>query len=147
MQQRMYLTLLCLGLVGSGMACVPTRYGPTVPAGYFFTLLVTQPQIWVGPVDMATVERFPNTSELIVNVQNAQGQPVDGVPVAFEVEPAWARVASVSPTQATTRNGTARATFEAQTTGVAHIMVRVDNTVQRVTIRISNSNWSHPGTN
>ena len=147
MQQRKYLTLLCLGLACSGMACAPTRLGPTVPGGYFFTLQVTQPTIWLGPADMAIEARFPNVSEVLVHVQNGQGRPVDGVPVVFEVEPEWARLASISPPQATTHNGTARATFEARTTGVARVTVRVENTVQQTTFRISNRNWSPPGGN
>jgi hypothetical protein len=147
MRQRILMTLLCLGLAGSGMACAPTLVGPTAPSGYFFTLRVSEPTIWVGAVDSTLAERFPGATELIVRVQNAQGQPVDGVPVRFEVEPAWAPLSSISPSQATTRNGTARATFEAQTTGVAHVMVRVDNATRQATIYIGNRGRVGPGTN
>jgi hypothetical protein len=137
MRQRMYMTLLCFGLACSSMACAPKLVGPTAPGGYFFTLQVTQPTIFVGPVETSQAQRYPDATEVIVRVQNAQGQPVDGVPVVFEVEPEWARLVSLSPSQATTRNGTARASlFEPQTTGLAHVMVRVDHTIQQATILI-----------
>ena len=137
MQQYIYVTLLCLGLACSSMACAPKRVGPTVPGGYFFTLRVTEPTVWLGPEDSVLTERYPDTTELIVQVQNAQGQPVDGVPVVFEVEPAEARLASISPPQATTQNGTAQATLRAlTTTGSVRVMVRVDNTMQQTMIRI-----------
>jgi hypothetical protein len=137
MRQRMYMTLLCFGLACSSMACAPKLVGPTAPGGYFFTLQVAQPTIFVGPVDDSLTRRYASATELIVRVQNAQGQPVDGVPVAFEVEPEWARLVSLSPSQATTRNGIAQSSFfEPQTTGLAHVMARVDNTIQQATIWI-----------
>ena len=118
------LILLCLGLAGSGMACAPKRLGPTA-AGYYFTVRVLDPSIFLH-----------QTSEVRVEVQNAQGQPVDGVAVTFQVEPSWAQNASIAPAQALTKGGTALAVFQAQDTGSIRIIVHVDNAVQEVRISV-----------
>jgi hypothetical protein len=116
--------LLCLGLVGSGIACAPKRLGPTA-AGYYFTVRVLNPSIYLS-----------EASEVRVDVQNAQGQPVDGVSVTFQVEPSWAQNASIAPPQALTRGGMARAVLQAQTIGSLRIIVHVDNAVQEVRISV-----------
>ena len=77
-------------------------------------------------------------AEVSVRVQDARGQPVDGVPVTFEVEPQWVQYASVSPFQVTTRGGVARTVFEARLTGVVHVTVRVDNTTAQTRITVQN---------
>jgi hypothetical protein len=125
MMRLWYLTLLYLALAGSGMACAPKRLGPTA-AGYYFTVRLLTPQIFLS--DAASVR---------IDVQNAQGQPVDGVSVTFQVEPDWAQQASISPQQALTQGGTVRAVLQAQTTGIVRIMVRVDDSVQEVRITIA----------
>jgi hypothetical protein len=117
MTPRLHLTLLCLVLACGGLACASKLAGPTVPSGYFFALQVSESTIWLGPADAGMAARFPSSSELIVRVQNAQGQPVDGIPVVFEVEPGWMQQASVSPPHVMTDHGIARATFQAQTRG------------------------------
>jgi hypothetical protein len=71
--------------------------GPTA-AGYVSALDVPTSIIFLG-----------ETAELIVSVRNAQGQLVDGIPVFFQVEPAWVQSASVSPQVVSTQQGTARA--------------------------------------
>jgi hypothetical protein len=119
------LILLCLGLAGTGMACAPKRLGPTA-AGYYFTVRVLAPSIYLQ-----------QTSEVRVEVQNAQGQPVDGVAVTFQIEPSWAQSASIMPQQALTQGGMARAVFQAQTIGSIRIIVHVDNTVQEARINVS----------
>lgn len=134
--------LLCLMIVCSALACTPQRRlgGPTVPSGYFFTVQVSEPVIEadVPPPEGygSRDEDIPNATELIVRVQNAQGQPVDGIPVEFQVEPAWASTASVSPQRAITNGGTARSVFKAEGTGIAHVRVRVENTIQEATILV-----------
>jgi len=110
--------LLGLVLLCSGLACAPQFVGPTA-AGYVFALNVPTSFIFRG-----------DAAELLVSVRNAQEQLVDGVPVLFQVEPAWAQSASVSPQVAYTQQGTARALFQARTTGVVHVTVRVDNASQ-----------------
>ena len=120
--------LLCLLVVGSSLACTPQPklVGPTVPSGYFFTARAR---------DIKT-ERLPASAELTVRVQDAQGQPVDGVPVQFQVEPAWVSSASVSPQRAMTNSGTARAVFQTERAGSARVQVRVENTTQEAIITV-----------
>jgi hypothetical protein len=122
--QRLRLVLLCLVLACSSMSCAPKLVGPTASGQYFF--LRVDPSINLARV-----------SELFVHVQNAQGQPLDGVPVTFELEPKWAQRATISPQQALTRGGTARAIFQARTTGSARVIVRVDNATAEARINIS----------
>src|SRR5215831_5190344 len=130
------LSLLCYGLACGVTACAPKLVGPTVPSGYFLSIQTATPVIWLGVVSAPLAERFPTTTEVSVRVQDAHGQPVDGVPVTFEVEPGWAQNASVSPSQVTTRGGVARTVFEARLIGVVHVMARVDNTTVQTAITV-----------
>lgn len=120
--------LLCLMVVCSSLACTPQPklVGPTVPSGYFFVVRVS---------DIKT-ERLPASTELTVRVQDAQGQPVDGVPVEFQMESAGERIGSVSPQRAMTNSGTARAVFQAQSAGRAPVLVRVEKTTQEAVITV-----------
>jgi hypothetical protein len=136
MRQQLILILLCCGLACSSMACAPTLVGPTA-SGYAFSLQVSEPRIWLGVFDDSAAQRFPTITELIVRVQDAQGQPVDGVPVTFEVEPSWAQQASVSPAQAVTRGGIARTVFQAEITGMVRVMARLENTTAQTRIVVS----------
>jgi hypothetical protein len=143
MVRRIALVLVCLGLTLGGAACAPKLVGPTAGSGYVFSLQVSEPLVWLGPVPSILAARFPKTTELIVRVQDAQGRPADGVPVTFEVEPEWVRSVAISPSQTSTRGGIARAIFfEPQTTGVVRVMAHVDNmTAQaRVTVQTYEDN-------
>lgn len=134
MFQRLLLGLLCLVLAGIGTACAPKLVGPTTASGYFFTLEVSTPAIWLGvPNSLAAV--YPTRAAVVVHVQDGQGRPVDGVAVAFEVEPIWAQSVVLSPPQTVTHNGVARTIFsQPQTTGRIRITARVDNTIARTAI-------------
>src|SRR5215831_10166328 len=129
MVRRMSLVLTCLILTLGGTACAPQLVGPTPGAGYRFSLEVSEPTSWlVSGILVGDVRDLTQSTELIVRVQDAQGRPVDGVPVAFEVEPSWAQSIALAPSHTTTRGGTARAVVShPQTTGVVHILARVDN--------------------
>lgn len=128
----MYL-VLALG----SMACAPTLVGPTAGSGYVFSLEVSEPLVWLGHVNPLGAGQFPQAAEIIVRVQDAQGRPVDGVPVTFELEPAWVGSASLAPSQISTRGGIARAGFFApRTTGVVRIMARVDQTTAQATLTV-----------
>src|SRR5262245_3113449 len=143
MARRIALVVVCLGLTLGGTACAPQRVGPTPGSGYVFSLQVSDPIIWLGPVPSILADRFPKTTELIVQVQDTQGRPVDGVPVTFDVEPEWARSVSISPSQTSTRGGIARAIFfEPQTIGVVRVMARVDTMMAqaRVTVQTYEDN-------
>jgi hypothetical protein len=143
MVRRIALVLVCLGLTLGGAACAPKLVGPTAGSGYVFSLQISEPLVWLGPVPSILAARFPKTTELIVRVQDAQGRPADGVPVTFEVEPELVRSVAISPSQTSTRGGIARAIFfEPQTTGVVRVMAHVDNmTAQaRVTVQTYEDN-------
>ena len=129
MVRRRALVLMCLILTLGGTACAPQFVGPTPGAGYRFSLEVSEPTLWlVAGILVGNVQNLTQSTELIVRVQDAQGRPVDGVPVTFEVEPSWAQSIALAPSQTTTRGGRARAVVsDPQTTGVVHILARVDN--------------------
>src|SRR5215831_671003 len=138
MVRRMSLVLTCLILTLGGTACAPQLVGPTPGAGYRFSLEVSEPTSWlVSGILVGDVRDLTQSTEVIVRVQDAQGRPVDGVPVTFEVEPEWERSISLTPSQTSTRGGLARATlFEPQTIGVVRVMARVDNATARATVTI-----------
>lgn len=147
MARHLALVLMCLVLALGGVACVPKLVGPTAGSGYVFSLQVFAPIIWLGPpVDPLVATQFPQVAEVIVHVQDAQGRPVDGVPVTFEVEPAWAGSATLSPSQTSTRGGRARAIFsEPRTSGVVRVMARVDNTTAQATLTVLTYQGVTPG--
>jgi len=62
---------------------------------------------------------------------------VDNLPVTFQVEPGWAQNAAVFPPVASTRQGRARALFQANTIGVVHVTVRVDNATQEARVTVA----------
>jgi len=128
MARHMALLLMCLVLLSGGMACAPKLVGPTPGAGYSFSLEVSDPIIWMGAGVLGKGPELPRAATLIVRVQDAQGRPVDGVPVLFEVEPGWAEYITLAPSQTSTHGGIARAILSGSlTTGVVHVMARVDN--------------------
>ena len=126
--RSLVLTALCLGLACGVTACAPTLVGPTSPAGYFFSLQVAAPVLFLGTSGTAT--------EVRVRVQDAQRQPVEGIPVTFEVEPGWTPYAAVSPSQVATRGGVARTVCTVWLTGVLHVTARVDNTTAQATMTV-----------
>lgn len=137
MAQHMALVSMCLVLLLGGIACAPKLVGPTPGAGYRFSLEVSESIIWIGTSLIGGRRELPQASDLIVRVQDAQGRPVDGVPVMFEVEPGWAASISLAPSQTSTRGGIARATLsEPKTTGVVHVMARVDNVTAQARLTV-----------
>jgi hypothetical protein len=137
MVQRITLVLVCLVLGLGGAACAPKLVGPTPGSGYVFSLQVTDTLVWLGPVEPAVARQYPQATELIVRVQDAQGRPVDGVPVIFELEPGWVGSATIAPSQTRTYGGIARASFsQPQTIGVVRIMVHVDNMTARARLTV-----------
>jgi len=137
MTRRLALILVCGLLTVGGAACAPPRVGPTAGAGYVFTLQVTDPIIWLGPVDAAVARQFPQGTSVIVQVQDAQGHPVDGVPVTFEVEPGWGSSITLAPAQTQTRRGRAQAMItDPQTTGIVRVLARVDQTTAQTRLTV-----------
>jgi hypothetical protein len=136
MTRYVSVLLLAAMLVCGGMGCAPKRIGPTQPSGYFFSLDVSDTQIYLL-VNPTVYRSLPGVAHVYVRVQNAQGQPVNGVPVEFEVDPAWTRNASLIPQRTVTQGGTAHAVFQAQAIGVVRIVVRVEDRTQDVRIAVS----------
>lgn len=135
MLQRIRLVLLCLVLAHTSLASAPQLVGPTASSGYFFTLKVSTSTVWIGVYTLTGIEHYPTRAEVVVRVQDGQGRPVDGVPVAFALEPTWAQSAMLSPPQTVTHGGVARSTFSApQSSGLVRITARVDNTTARTAL-------------
>ena len=122
---RRRLLLLCVALTVGNLACAPKLIGPTSASGYFFAILAT--------FSVLRGERVP----LTVQVQDAKGNPVDGIAVEFEVDPAWGQDAAVSAARVITSQGRAQTIFWAELVGVIKVTVRVDNTTAEVAIASS----------
>ena len=130
MVRPLALILVCGLLTVGGLACAPPRVGPTAGAGYVFTLQVADPVIWLGG-------GFPQVTAVRVQVQDAQGHPVEDVPVTFEVEPGWVGSITITPAQTRTQGGRARAIIaDPQTTGVVRVLARVDQTTAQTRLTV-----------
>lgn len=138
MRRHMLGVCLCLLLLGGGTACA-LKYGESsalTARGYRVSLHISDTQVGLGLPSLRPDPYLPPTAEVTVRIRNAQGQPIDGVTVQFAVAPAWAQEASLTPAEARTRHGEARATFQARTTGVVPVIARVDDATleTRVTV-------------
>src|SRR5574341_779742 len=133
MVRRITLVVVCFGLASGGGACVPPRLGPPAGSGYVVSVQVSNATVWLGPVAESVAARFPKVATVLVTVQDAQGRPVDDVPVTFALEAGWAGSAALEPSAARTRGGQARSLFfEPRTTGVVRLLVRVDGPTTQV---------------
>ena len=135
MIRSMHVALLGLALVCGSIGCAPKLIGPTSPSGVFFSVRLLEPHIFL--VSSASVLGLPRVAEVIVHVQDAQGHPVDGISVEFQVEPAWRQSASLRPQHTITRGGIARAVLEPSNMGVVRVTARVENSTQKVAIVVS----------
>ena len=97
MARRLALVLTGLVLALAVPACAPKLVGPTAGSGYVFSLQTYPTIIWVGQVESSRLAQFPQVAEVSVRVQDAQGRALDGVPVAFELEPDGRRVSRWRP--------------------------------------------------
>ena len=140
----------CCLLLWVSIACAPKHQDSAALSerGYRVSMHVSDRLIYLGAVDP---RRRPQTSEVVVRVRDAQGQPVDGIAVVFSVEPSWTQSASLIPAEVLTRNGKAHTIFQANTTGVVHVMARADNVTRVATITVAsrpsppdNSSWMVP---
>jgi hypothetical protein len=110
--------------------------GPTT-SGYFFVLRVSEPRLFLVLSGSPMAEHLPHEAEVIVQVQNAQGQPVDGVPVEFALT--GQEIAAVTPSRVGTSAGQARAVLQPSATGAARVVARVEGLQQAVGISVSNT--------
>jgi hypothetical protein len=125
--------VLALGLCSTG--CTPKLVGPT-EAGYFFSLRASDRTIWLQPSNQRPLAGYPTTSILTVQVQDARGHSVDGVPVRFGVEPGWSQRATVSPQHTVTRSGKAQATLQVFDMGVVSVQAQVGDMTEAVSIAV-----------
>ena len=135
MNRYVSLLFLSLMLVYIGTGCAPRLSGPTQPSRYVFSVIVSDPQIYLLVNHL--FGRLPDTAQVIVRVRNAQGQPVNDVPVAFQVEPDWSQNASLTPSRAVTQDGETHAVFRANTIGVVRIIVSVEDVSRETRIVVS----------
>ena len=136
---KSYTRLFILALVLSvwGLACTAKSIEPKVTQqGYTVSLDTAPDPIWFGSQVITTPNVYLGFGEMVVQVHNAQGNPVEGVPVAFETEPSWANSATIKPPRVLTRNGMARALFIPDTNGVAQVMARVDDVTLNATFYV-----------
>jgi hypothetical protein len=81
---------------------------------------------------------YAEATEIIVQVYDTQGNPVDGVAVAFKVDPKWATEATVAPSRTVTHKGVARTVFQADVIGTVGITAQVEQMTQtaRISVRV-----------
>ena len=125
------LCLCCMLLWGSP-ACAPKHTEVLSEHGYKVSLRVSDTLIYLSPRRSG----LPQAAILVVRVRDAQGQPVDGIPVRFSVESSWLQNVSLTPAATLTRNGEAGTIFQANTIGVVQVMAQVDNVTQEARITI-----------
>jgi hypothetical protein len=94
------------------------------------TLHASSGSIWLNP-GSTPPPGVHSVGELVVSVQDAQGRPVDGVSVEFQLGSSWAQSATVTPQHAVTRDGNVRAIIEPRTSGIIPVIVRVDNVTRQ----------------
>jgi hypothetical protein len=118
---------ILVGLLGSASPAQPVLLGraPTLPAArYRVTLEIPQ-----------TIFQWQD-APVVVRVQNEQGLPVDGLLVAFQVDPPRARYTSIQPARARTQGGRMRAIVRADLVGQVRITIRVGTLTKRATITV-----------
>lgn len=123
---------LCCMLLWVTTACAPKHTELLSEHGYRVSLHVSDTLIYLN----TRRSNLPEAAALVVRVRDAQGQPVDGIPVRFAVEPSWTQNASLTPAETLTRHGEARAIFQANTIGVVRVMAQVDNVTHEARITI-----------
>jgi hypothetical protein len=140
MIRYMIVTLSCLMLIWGGLGCAPTQVASlTLSDGKYTVSLDTAPsEIWLTPPQSTLPNDHHGFGVVTVQVRDVQGRPVDGVRVEFQVDSAWAQDASVTPQHVLTRSGIARTVFEPTTTGVALIIVRIEDITQTVSFLVNN---------
>jgi hypothetical protein len=152
MLRLLLLTMVGCGLIWGGPAAAEMRHARagTTSSGYSFSTDITHPVIYVYPdgqaepgTDEAT--RFPPSSTLTVSVKDGAGNPVAGVPVAFEVpqNSMLNGMLDIDPQHKTTdADGKVQATImpsPAATTGTGDVIVRVDDKSDTVRVTLDMS--------
>jgi hypothetical protein len=132
-RQHVQRTILCALLACSSIA--HARYlGPTAHGNHFHASALPS-EIFL--TDDLNAELYPASSTLIVHMRDANRQPVDGMPVTFQVGPKCQGVGKLSASRAITQHGSASVTFTGNDIIACHIAIRVDNVTQEIWVDIS----------
>ena len=75
--------------------------------------------------------------ELTAVVKDGQGQPVNGIPVTFQVAPDWQQDTTLVPIRTLTHDGIANTVFQADMPGVVRVTVQAGNTSQTTHITVT----------
>jgi hypothetical protein len=135
--RRILLMLLCgLGLWSSVAAA---RYLGLTANGYAFHASALPAELFMRD-PLLSQEEFPSTATLLVHVRDANREPVEGVPVTFQLGSRCQGVLTLAAQRAVTQHGQASVTLTvANTTGACRVAVRVDNVTQEVWVTVSNT--------
>lgn len=118
---------MLVGLLGSASPAQPVLLGTPSPLSYArYRVALETPQ---------TIFRWQDAA-VVVHVRNGQGLPANGVPVTFQVDPAWARYVSIRPAHALTQGGRVRVMLRADMVGLVWITARVGAVTQRAAIAV-----------
>lgn len=104
-------------------ACQPTAIGPTKPSGY---RLIVPSTLQTSRLQSLT---------LSVRVTDANGAPVNNVPVSFRLVRPSTAMADLEPLTADTQDGKATTTLRAKTAGIVMVAVTLEDIT--ATIRIT----------
>ena len=135
MQHYRAMSILCVLVMSTGIGCAPSLKGPTAPSGYLFSLQTSASQIWIERTPDSLV--YPSAATLVVQVQDAQGRKIGGVPVSFRVHDVDTPEALLTPVQDTTPDGIATALFQPTAIGMYYLTAQVEQTSQKVTIYVN----------
>ena len=105
-------------------ACQPAVIGPTKPSGYRLII----------PSTLQMNRSQPFT--LSVHVTDANGTPVDDLPVSFRLVQPLSAVADLAPGVVHTHHGKATTTLRAKTAGYVMVDITVEDTTKTLRIDI-----------
>lgn len=124
---RNLIYYLYLGIIYHALmltACQPTVVGPTQPSGY---RLIIPPTL-----QMNRWQSLP----LSVRVTDANGTPVDDVPVSFRLALPYTAMAELDPLTVHTQDGKATTTLRAKAAGYIMVDVTVEDITETIYITI-----------
>ena len=111
----------CLLILSS---CQSTILRPVGPSGYHVILPAAS--------QIVRLQSLP----LTVRVTDANGTPIDEIPVRFRIPQTWAAVAEVDPPIVVTQDGKATTTFRSRTAGHLAVDITVEDQTETVHIAV-----------
>ena len=128
------LLMLVLGVMAFPGNVFAGYLGPTIH-GHYFIASASSTRIWLSD-EAESDGKFPNTANITVRVRNIRREPVDDVPVIFELDPQCQKIAVFSSPRMITRGGTASVSFTGNAPGSCRIGIRVDDVTRDLHIEI-----------